>query len=267
MPAHLCDHIPIEQITDELASSLGWPKLSLICNRLADECAQSLAKEIAPIQPSFYARLKHEVFSRQACLARLNLAIGMDQPVKNVYITKEEQSQEQTLTYRSRFPDWDWAPIESSFEWKPSTSPVVHECCGSFANHDDCQAFQSFLVSLKWKQGRLLSVAYVELAFLFVVRKYSFATITASDNFAVLVKILKRMSDAVCAKQGQKLIPGKHERDQSHHCGRALPRGAIFGYRPYFSTSELEGFARLILEGGGRTLKTWTFELDAVVLN
>lgn len=96
--------------------------------------------------------------------------------------------------------------------------------------------------------------------------KFRFTSITTADHFAVLVKFLKRMCDAVCALQGQSLIPGRHERDQSHY-GRVLPRGAIFGYRPFIRTQELEGFAQLILESGGRTLKTWTFKLDAVVSN
>lgn len=57
------------------------------------------------------------------------------------------------------------------------------------------------------------------------------------------------------------MLPGSHRRDESHHCGKALPRGILLDARPFFSKGELETFAKLILDGGGRTLKTWRFGL------
>ena len=97
---------------------------------------------------------------------------------------------------------------------------------------------------------------------LFAAREYKLEEIAPPQNFASLAKFIKRVCDTVFNLQRQKFLPGKHERDQSHSCGRAIPRGAIFGARPFFSRAELQGFAKLIMEGGGRTLKTWQFDLD-----
>ena len=262
IPVHLCDNIQVDAITDELAAELGWPKKCLIRNKLADAHAKALALDLVPVSPQKFGVLRQEVFTRQACLARLNCTIGKDQPIKNVYLTKEEQAPEQGFSFRSRFPEWGWSPAESLFKWKPKNKHNVLDCCHSFSNEDDCTTLQSFLLNLKWKTGSDLSVAYVELAFVFAWQENSVAYVT--DNFASLIRFLKRMFDAVCSQPGQGLIPGRHERDQSHHCGRALPRGAIFGYRPFISTRELEGFARLIIEGGGRNLMPlWLIRLFA----
>lgn len=126
----------------------------------------------------------------------------------------------------------------------------------------DCVTLSSFLLALRWKVQPGLSVAYIELAFAFAAREYKLEEIAPPQNFASLAKFIKRVCDTVFNLQRQKFLPGKHERDQSHSCGRAIPRGAIFGARPFFSRAELQGFAKLIMEGGGRTLKTWQFDLD-----
>lgn len=90
----------------------------------------------------------------------------------------------------------------------------------------------------------------------------TFASLDENATFGVLVRVLKRLFDAVFACSGQTRIPGKHRRDESHSCGWALPRGVILEARPFFTVPELESFAAKLLDGGGRTLKTWDFSLS-----
>lgn len=130
MPAHQCDDVPLADIDDTVAQKVGWPVGHLICNRLADNAAKSLAWELAPVLPAAYNQLQHECFARQAGLARLNQFIGCDCPVKNVYTTKEETSDVTTLnTFEARFPDWDWNPCIASFQWTPGESHDLREEC------------------------------------------------------------------------------------------------------------------------------------------
>ena len=49
MPAHLCDHIALDEITDEFAQGLEWPKVALRCNRIAGNAAKRLAHSLALI--------------------------------------------------------------------------------------------------------------------------------------------------------------------------------------------------------------------------
>ena len=263
MPAHQCDDVPLHDIDEEISKRVGWPVDHLICNRLADITAKQLAWDLAPINPQIFKHLQHECFARQSGLARLNQFIGSDCPVKNVYATKEEALPESSqIGYESRFPEWDWNPQLSSFGWIPGASHDIAAECGNLCSETDCDTLSSFLLSLKWKIHKDCSVAYVELAFIFAARDFKLEEIAPPCTFGDLTKFLKRVCDQVFALHHQKFLPGKHERDQSHSCGRALPRGAIFGARSFISKDELTGFARLIMEGGGRTLKTWQFELS-----
>lgn len=138
---------------------------------------------------------------------------------------------------------------------------LVHECA-KLCSDIDRRTLLSFSSSLKWKKAVDISVAYVELTFLFTARNFKLEEVSPPQTFGHLVRFIKRVCDLIFDLSAEKILPGKHERDQSHSCGRALPRGAIFGARPLFSHDELAAFANLILEGGGRTLKTSQFELD-----
>ena len=102
-------------------------------------------------------------------------------------------------------------------------------------------------------------MAYVEIAHLFLCRKYTLAKLTPKDTFGKLAQLVKRWCNAIFTQTDQCLLPGQHCPEHCHPCGRALPKGMIQGARPLLSEHELRHFARLLLDGAGRTLKTWDF--------
>ena len=85
----------------------------------------------------------------------------------------------------------------------------------------------------------------------------------SNATLADVTKTVKVACDIIARIRSQNLLPGRHKRDKSHKCGKALPRGVILDARPFFAKAELETFAKLILDGGGRTLKMWRFGLSA----
>ena len=115
---------------------------------------------------------------------------------------------------------------------------------------------------MQWRLDEQDSVAYVEFANLFVLRKYTLETLTGDSTMGQLIRLLKKWCFLLFQQPEQTLLPGIHHRDGIHSCGRAIPKGMISHARPWISTHELEAFASKLIAGGGRTLKTWDFPLD-----
>ena len=106
-------------------------------------------------------------------------------------------------------------------------------------------------------------VAFVELLCVFVGRGYKFQLFSdLSVDFCDALKHFKRTIVAIMATPDQTLIPGLYRSTEAYKCGRALPKGAIFGARPLFTFEELERFAGILLEGCGQSLTTWRFPLS-----
>lgn len=147
--------------------------------------------------------------------------------------------------------------LETVYAHEASLTAPAKVCTG-----EDGRIFCDFLLSLQWHIHREVSIAYVELCHLFAYRKYTLSCVEPKTTFGQLVRVLKRWCDIIFSVDSQTLLPGVHSRDDSHPCGWALPRGVIWGARPFFSKEELRAFALKLLDGGARTLKSWDFYLD-----
>ena len=231
-------------------------------NRLADEEAKRVASQQAIINVDLWPTVFAAAHRRQAALVSLNQIIGSEGIVKKVFQTIEENQQSDICDeHKSRFPTWDWHSVEADFEW------MAKKCCPAFSKlhticpNEDDEIFGRFLQSLRWKIHPDLSIAYVEIAHILLSRRFSLTSFEATDTFGSLVRGVKKWCCEIFAIEGQCLLPGIHKRDGHHACGWALPRGAIFGARPYISEKELRHFADLLFAGVGNSLLSWNFAI------
>lgn len=262
MPAHTCDHRAFDSIDKDEAFPNGLFGWHIRANRKADEEAKRLAKGQAAFQVDMWPVVCQAAWQRPDALVRLNTLIGSDGIVKPVFQTKEDCLQQANVDECvARFPAWDWKPNIALFQWKARNPcpgiEVVQTCCG----HDDAATFLSFLHALQWRLGDNMTVAYVELAHVFLSRQYTLVKFTPQDPFGNLVNAFKQWCGNIFATEGQLLLPGTHSSVLCHPCGRSLPKGMIRGARPYITEAELRHFARLLLDGAGRTLHSWSFSI------
>ena len=130
----------------------------------------------------------------------------------------------------------------------------------------DAPSILAFLQSLKWRVTPEDSVAYVELTFLFCTRQFSLESVAPPNtSFTEVLKVVKKACSFVFHRPDQGLLPGRHESTLIHKCGRAIPKGSIYGARPLFSTRELEAYGRLLLDGCSQKITTWSFDVSACV--
>lgn len=263
MPAHLCDHLPFDAITDARANQIGWPRMFLRCNRLADKKAKEIANATSVIDIDLLPHVRVAALERQTALVALNQLIGLDGVVKPVFTTREDREQIACDDVRSRFPDWAWECDPVAFTWQPLATSQDREVLQPCLSAADVESFLGFLTDLRWRVTESDSVAYVELAHIFVLRKFTLEAVQGESSIGNLTRVLKKWCALLFQQSEQTLLPGVHLRDGIHLCGRAIPKGVIAHARPWFSTQELEAFASKLLAGGGRSLKTWDFPLES----
>ena len=58
MRAHTCDDIPQLSITAEVARQVGFWKLDIVCNRIADEAATEFAGSALPFDPAWFKHVQ-----------------------------------------------------------------------------------------------------------------------------------------------------------------------------------------------------------------
>lgn len=230
---------------------------------MADAKAKAIAKAYSVIDVDLLPQVQSAALARQTALVCLNQLIGSDGIVKPVFVTKEDSAPVGACDdVRSRFPEWDWAGDPSPYTWEPSSTAQDREILAPFLSPADTESVVSFLLGLKWRRDDAVSVAYVELAHLFVLRKFTLEALTGDSTLGQLIRLLKQWCAALFQQPEQTLLPGIHHRDGIHSCGRAIPKGMIANARPWISTCEMESFASKLIAGGGRTLSTWDFPLD-----
>ena len=262
MPAHTCDHQPLAAIAPEATFANGCPGWKVRANRLADEEAKRIASQQAIINVNLWPIVFAAAHRRQAALVSLNQIIGSEGIVKKVFQTIEENQQTDVSDdHKSRFPSWNWHPNEADFAWLPTAHCSAFALLNDICPNEDSGTFGRFLLSLRWKLDPGLSIAYVEIAHIFLSRHFSLTSFEATDTFGSLVRGIKKWCSDIFAIEDQCLLPGIHKRDGHHSCGWALPRGVIVGARPYITETELRHFADLLFAGAGSSLLSWSFSI------
>lgn len=159
-------------------------------------------------------------------------------------------------------PSGDWTPNHGDFGWRARLDSETKDLVHKLVSEVDATTFLSFLSKLEWKVQGNCSVAYVELTFLFCHRGFSFeATPQPTATFLSVLKVVKRLCSRIFQLECQTALPGVHQSTLIHKCDKAIPKGAIYGARPYIAGSELAIFAGILLEGCGQSLQTWKFDV------
>lgn len=149
------------------------------------------------------------------------------------------------------------------FPWKADAHQIENPARSKISSND-FQASLDFLATLQWCNAEHLGVGFVELLFLFLHRGHKLEGFQdVGTGFSEALKHFKKAIVAVIGTPNQKYIPGRYCSTEAYKCGRALPKGAIFGTRPFFASNELQAFAALLLEGCGQNLATWSFPISA----
>ena len=267
--AHICDDKPLANIVDSDAAPFGLTRHEVVCNRVADESAKRLALERAAIHPALAPKLKEAVYQRQLELTKLNQVIGLAAPKVSMFKTKEDDEPLDDLaSLHRRFPTWEWSPPEEAFSWVPCSNQDIVQALEDKIGVGDARSILAFLSGLRWRVQPEDSVAYVELTFLFCARHFTLESVMAPNTtFVEVLKVVKKACSFVFHRPPQELLPGRHESTLIHKCGRAIPKGSIYGARPLFSTSELEAYGRLLLDGCGQKITSWAFDVSACVSN
>lgn len=217
MPAHTCDHKPLESIAHTDIFPNGCPGWKVRANRLADEEAKRVAAAHAVINADLWPIVHAAAHRRQAALVSLNQIIGSEGIVKKAFQTLEETTQSDLPDeHKSRFPAWDWHPVETHFTWRSGKGCPAEKQLHAICADEDGDSFGRFLQSLRWKVHANSSVAYVEIAHIFLCRHYSLTSAVATDTFGFLVRLVKKWCSEIFAIEGQCLLPGNHSRDGHH---------------------------------------------------
>lgn len=252
----------------EVAKALDWwigdtpQKLQVLRNRQADHIARHHAWSGTPIKPELFNYLQQQMFAHQEQLTRLNRLVGDQCSIRTGTVWKEEISQQGDQFLQSRFPSWEWNPDPNDFVWKPQQGSFAFPKRAKF-HEADFLTIQQFLGSLCWKIDDTLGVSFVELLFLFVRRGHKFQGFPeVGTSFQDAPKHFKMAVVFIMSEPGQMLVPGTYIATEAYKCGRALPKGAIFGARPMLQPDELCSFATILLEGCGQNLATWSFPLS-----
>lgn len=262
MKAHSLDGVEPRHITDELANKFGLTRQQVLCNQQADLVARKHAWAESPIDPRLHGYLQEQIYNRQFQLANLNKIIGDQCSIKVTREPKLDIQQTSDDFFQARFPLWNWAPNIADFTWKPRPHEIQLPKRPQLSSLD-FPTVLDFLGTLSWRVADDLGVGFVELLFLFVHRGYKFQEFPDTGTaFNDALKFFKKAVVVIMTREQQRFVPGYYNATEAYKCGRALPKGAIFGARPYIEPSELCCFAGILLEGCGQNLATWSFPLS-----
>ena len=267
--AHTCDHLETQEISEEIAHRFGLTRQQVLCNRVADCAAKKAAFDHAAIDPCHFPAIERIVCKRQVELAKLNHVIGSNCQVRQQFMTKEDDANESgPPDYRLRFPLWEWNASPASYDKSFQGSvPLPQELKSAFSEVDVVTVYD-FLQVLKWRVADDQSVSYVELTLLFIRKGFVLESIQHADaSFRDVMQVVKRVCARTFLCDTQDRLPGRHESTLIHKCGKAIPKGAIFGARPFFDPKDLVAFAAILQDGCGQHLSSWSFDWHVALSN
>ena len=265
IPAHLCENMPIEMISEELAKDCKSSVIDIDCNRRADFAAKTSCELHAPLHISRYNDLPHLILEHHTWLVQLARQLDQEKETTNDSSAAEAPTQpneddEQHL--RSFFHRWPWTTPRGSVRWSPPR-PQIFEKPACWKNTDsDWTMFCNFLGTLQWDQDPSLSWSYFELACIFHLRGFTWENVNpAVFQIAALVPKVKKACIAIRKSAAHILLPGAHNPDKNRSIGKTLPSGTIDGVSLRCSSEELVRLGRFLYHGGNHRLSSWPFLL------
>ena len=264
IPAHCFEGIPVELLTEELASCKHTTLEHIQNNRLADAAAKELANQSAPVVTEVQSKVRGALIHHQQWLINLHELLPTHQPDRLVEIDENKPPDEVTLaSAQRRFPQWLWGSPRVLFPWVPK---VPHEHApparwtGQMQDWNECL---NFFRGLRWLADDEQSFSFNELAVIFHSRGHRITKDLELTTYLDLYRIIREALQCLQHDEAVQIHPGVFHTTKPRCCGRVLPQGCIVGSIPFLSDSERVQIAWLFSQGAGRTLASWQVPLVA----
>ena len=265
VPARLCESMPVEMISNELAYSCKSTVLDIDCNRRADFAAKTCCERHAPLHTSRYHDLPQIILEHHKWLIEVARLLGHEDETRitnPLHDDDVELNEDDEQHLRNFFHRWPWVQPPGSLLWTPAPQPAFAKPA-SWKNTDaDWLMFCNFLGTLQWDQAPTLSWSYFELACIFHLRGFTWENVNpAAFQIASLVPKVKKACISIRKSAAHSLLPGHHNPDKNRSIGKTLPSGTIDGVSLRCSSYELLRLGRFIYYGGNHRLSSWPFVL------
>ena len=258
----------ISMITDEMAVAAGTEVDHIRGNRKADFVAKDAALDNTAVHPKDEAWLTGAIIRTQTRMALIGQQLGQDvECMKRTSNEKPgrvvEQVDDSQEFFRRKYPSWLWNLQINRCQSVQNLH--ISECPQQWPlDVADWEPIRDFLCGCKWFLHAEKSTAFVELAYLLLVRDFKLSDVDPDTTSFRQIYERLRKALAFLHRKDYQLFPGIWARCENKNDGKALPAGRLTGAIPYMSNQELQGFAKLLQIGAGKTLRSWSFAVGEV---
>lgn len=262
-PAHLLEHVPVTELTDELAIAAGSTRQNIILNRLADWHAKQHIDQIS-VQIQADLRLKEQdVFARQLWLAKLNRVCKKEAPEAPVGPPLEREVCRR-VPPREQFPRWIWDAIPAEFPWQVNNDVDMAFRSRPQLSGANFRTFLQFSNTLRWRLGEGTACSVFELSAFAFLQGWRFelpaGTICTVQAYAAII----RAAISRCKSLGVVCAPLLL--DKGNKCnGRTFPKGAFIGAEAYVDNATLELLCRAFERGAKASPASWAIPFDLLL--
>ena len=212
IPSHCYENIPIPLITDEMARAAGTEVDHIRGNRKADFVAKDAAVDNAAVHPKDEVWLTGAITRTQTRMAFIGQQLGRDvECMKRASNEKTDRVVEQVDDsqdfFHRKYPSWLWN-LQSD-QCQLVQDRHISECPQQWPlDVADWEPIRDFLCGCKWFSHAEKSTAFVELAFLFLVRGFKLSDVHPDTTSFRQIYERLRKALAFLHRKDYKLFPG-----------------------------------------------------------
>ena len=268
IPSHMFENVPLQLITQDMAAAGGtsWDHIS--GNRKADFVAKDEALKNTVVHPADQAWLCETILKTQTRMAKIGQQLGQEATEWKQASSQKEQREVEKIDdsaayFQKCYPNWLWGVNPNHCQ---QMQCEIAENCPQRWPLDPWEWSQivSFLQDCRWFFSPRKSIAFVEMTYIFLVRKFQLVECDGQTTSFRQVYERLRKAFSFIHRKNMGLTPGTRNKSDNKNEGKALPAGKLDGVMPYMSNDELRGFAKLLQMGAGKALKTWSFAAGEV---
>ena len=262
-PAHLLEHIPSSQITEEEAQRAGSTLRDIVLNRLADYHAKQHISETARAIKAELASKEADVFARQLWLSKCNR--WCKKPVATTpTVARNTDAPAATYSARQMFPRWPWDVSSSLYMWQAQHPGNVPFRENNKLTEVNFQTFLRFCASVKWRVGENFACSVFELAVLAFINGWRFQLPSGILSTPQAYASIIRAGFAVCKHKQVTVAPLLLDKGNKSN-GKTFPKGTFVGAEAWLPTPALEMLARAFAKGASLTPHSWSTSFDALL--
>ena len=190
-PAHLLEHLPVEQISEQQALAAGSTLQDICANRKADECAKLQIQADALKLKADQQMKEADIFARQLWLSKLNRECKKPDTVSQAASMVPTAPMER-LTPRQLCPRCAWDSQQATYTWQNTNALDLPGPTKPPLTGTNFRVFLDFMNSVHWKLGDGLSCSTFELAASAFVHGWRFelpqGTICSPQAYATIIR-------------------------------------------------------------------------------